>query len=83
MFKSVEPTEKQKAARLAMIEALKSFDLPPMEMLAVMAYTTGQLIAMQDQRKVTPDMAMELVATNIEAGNAHAIAGLLDTKGSG
>lgn len=44
------------------------------EMLAVASYTVGQMVAMMDQRKFTPDAVMELVAKNIEAGNAQAIA---------
>lgn len=46
------------------------------EMLAVAARLVGMLIAMQDQRRMTGDMAMELVAKNIEGGNAHAITGI-------
>ena len=33
----------------------------------------AKLVAMQDARKWTPEAAMELVAKNIELGNAHAI----------
>lgn len=56
--------------------------LTPEEMLACAAHLTGVLIALQDQRKVTPGMAMELVAQNIEAGNKEAIDGVMDTKGN-
>ena len=48
-------------------------EMPPEELLAVAAYTVGQLIALQDQRTTTPDMAMEIVARNIELGNSEAI----------
>lgn len=44
------------------------------EMMALAAYTTGQIMAMQDARKWSPALAMEVVAKNIEAGNAQAIA---------
>lgn len=44
------------------------------EMLALAAYTTGQIMAMQDARKWTPALAMEIISKNIEAGNAQAIA---------
>ena len=44
------------------------------EMMALAAYTTGQIMAMQDARKWTGDTAREVVAANIEAGNAQAIA---------
>lgn len=39
------------------------------EMLAVFAYALGQTVALQDQRTMTPDMALELISKNIEAGN--------------
>jgi hypothetical protein len=52
------------------------------EILAIAAYTLGQLIALQDQRAVTPAMAMEIVASNIEAGNGHVIEGLLEPGGT-
>lgn len=52
------------------------------EMLALASHLVGQLVALQDQRTVTPEMAMKLVADNIEQGNQEAIDGLLDTKGS-
>lgn len=42
-------------------------------MLALAAYTVGQIMAMQDARKWTPGLAMEVVAKNIEAGNQQAI----------
>ena len=44
------------------------------EMMALAAYTTGQIMAMQDARKWSPSQAMDVVAKNIEAGNAQAIA---------
>lgn len=42
-------------------------------MMALAAYTVGQILAMQDARKYTPGLAMEIVAKNIEAGNMQAI----------
>jgi hypothetical protein len=52
------------------------------EMLAVAANLVGKLIALQDQRTMTPDRAMAIVARNIEIGNAQAIETVMDTKGS-
>lgn len=40
--------------------------LSALELLAVAANMLGKLVALQDQRKVTPSMAMEVVAQNIE-----------------
>ena len=56
--------------------------LNAMEMLAVTAHLVGVLIAVQDQKKVTRDMALELVARNIEAGNAEAFESLHKTEGT-
>lgn len=53
-----------------------------LEILAIAAYTVGQLVALQDQRTVTPAMAMEIVANNIEAGNLHVVEGIMDAGGS-
>jgi len=47
--------------------------LSAMEMLALAAHLVGQLIAMQDQRSLTPAMALKLVSDNIEQGNREAI----------
>jgi hypothetical protein len=52
------------------------------EMLALSAHLTGQIIALQDQRSMSPDRAMEIVAQNIEQGNKEVITGILDSKGS-
>lgn len=43
--------------------------LSAIEMLAVAANMLGKMIAMQDQRSVTPATAMKIVADNIEHGN--------------
>jgi hypothetical protein len=46
--------------------------LEGIEMLALSAHLTGMLIAAQDRTRVTPEMAVEIVAANIEIGNAEA-----------
>jgi len=51
------------------------------ELLAVLSHLVGQLVALQDQRVVTPEAAMELVSSNIEQGNAEVIARLLNEAG--
>jgi hypothetical protein len=43
----------------------------------------GQLCALQDQRKFTGQMLMDLVATNIEQGNASVIEGLMNAAPGG
>lgn len=73
-MKSKAPTKEQIAFRDEMVATLRKHShLRPDEMLAVAAYFVGQLLALQDQRKMTPSMGLELVGANIEAGNAQAI----------
>lgn len=57
--------------------------LTSLELLAVAANMLGKLIALQDQRVVTPAMAMEVVAQNIEHGNQQVLEQLSQTKGDG
>lgn len=57
--------------------------LNAMEMLAIAANMLGKLIAMQDQRKITPAQAMELVARNIETGNKQVIDQLANSAPAG
>lgn len=82
-MKGVTPTPEMEAARLAMIAAVKPYAdaLGATGMLACAAYTVGQLIALQDQRSVTPAMAIDLVQANIEAGNQHAMAEVMAAGG--
>lgn len=56
--------------------------LSAMQMLAVASQFVGNLIALQDQQKVTATMALDLVEQNIQIGNAGAIEDLLNTRGS-
>ena len=82
-MKSVPPTPEMKAARDAMLAAVKPYAdaIGGDGMLAVAAYTVGQLIALQDQRRVTPAMALKLVSDNIEAGNQQAMAEVASAGG--
>lgn len=75
-LKTSLPTADHQAMRNELIEVMRKYGgkLRSDEVLALAAYTVGQLLALQDQRTMTPAMAMELVASNIEAGNQHAIA---------
>jgi hypothetical protein len=47
--------------------------LTALELLAIAANMVGKLIAMQDQRKITPDQALQMVGQNIEMGNQQVI----------
>ena len=78
-MKSTDPTAPQVAFRHALLDVMKQHgaELDACELLAVAAHLVGQLIAMQDQRTMTPAQAMELVGANIERGNREAIENLL------
>lgn len=55
--------------------------LTALEMLAVAANLVGKLVAMQDQRTITPQLAMETVALNLDAGNRDVLDQLSKTAG--
>ena len=57
--------------------------LDALEMLAVASNMLGKMVAMQDQRTVTPEKAMEVVAKNIEYGNQQVLEQLSKTAGRG
>lgn len=78
-----EPTAQHRAFRDDAIELLKKHGahLDATEMLALAAHLTGQIIAMQDQRKVTREVALQIVGQNIEVGNAEVIRGLSQSGG--
>lgn len=80
----VEPHGKHRAFRDDLIAVLRKHGdaLSAEEMLALAAHLVGQLIALQDQRSMTPDRAMTIVAMNIEQGNGEALAGVLRSEGS-
>lgn len=80
-------TPRLKQAYKDMAEAMKApadkHSLTSEEVLALLAYMVGTTIALQDQRTITPEMAMDLVIANLTAGNKHAVDDLLNkTAGS-
>lgn len=83
-MKKIAPSQADKALH-ADIAALCKRHLTPDtadRVLAVAAQFVGQVLAMQDQRKLTSDMAMQIVIENIQAGNRHALEEIQNTKGS-
>lgn len=74
-MKTKAPTVDHKRFRNDLIAVMNKHAgaLDASDMLALAAYTTGQIMAMQDARKWTSALAMEVVAKNIEAGNLQAI----------
>jgi hypothetical protein len=55
--------------------------LSKIEVLAIAANMVGKLVAMQDQRAVSVDLAMETVARNLERGNQDVLEWLRSAKG--
>lgn len=87
VFKTVEPNDQSRAFMAELKDALKSVvdkhpEIDGQMMLAVASQLVGNLIALQDQRLVTAGIVMEMVARNIEMGNAEAVAGVMASKGS-
>ena len=70
-MKSRPPSAAVAAARAEVLEVLRRHQpLEPIEMVAVLAETLGQMLALLDQRQFTPAQAMQVVEKNLVAGNA-------------
>lgn len=52
------------------------------ELLAIAANMIGKLVALQDQRQMTPEMAMQIVSQNLELGNRQVLEQLNRSKGN-
>lgn len=83
-MKSMKPGKPDEAFRTDMLKVLDKHAgaLPQDRILALCAYTLGQIIALQDQRKYTSEMVMQMVSANIQAGNQHAIEQVASAGGS-
>lgn len=57
-------------------------EVTALEVLAIAANMVGKLIALQDQRVTTPDVAMGIVIKNLELGNQQVLAQVLASKGN-
>lgn len=57
-------------------------DMTALELLAIAANMVGKIIALQDQRTTTPEMALKVVGENIELGNKQALHEVSRPKGS-
>lgn len=51
------------------------------ELLALLSHTVGACLAMQDQRRMSPEEGLKLISKNIEAGNREVIGELATSKG--
>lgn len=47
------------------------------DLLAISANAVGKILAMQDQRTMTPERGMKIIARNIESGNAQMLSEVL------
>lgn len=56
--------------------------LSALELLAVASNMIGKLIAMQDQRTVTRDKALDVLIKNLELGNVQVLDQLKGSKGA-
>lgn len=56
--------------------------LSGIELLAIAANMLGKLAALQDQRTVSPALAMEIIAKNLEHGNQQVIERLGKSAGT-
>lgn len=85
MMKKLVPNEKHKKFRKCLEGAIAmgAKDLPAEEILAITSHFVGQLIALQDKRKYSSEMVMELVHENIVQGNSESVNSLLLAKPQG
>ena len=67
---------------LTALVAKHASKLSSLEILAIASNMVGKILALQDQRTVTPALALEVVQKNIEKGNQQAVAELSQTKGN-
>jgi hypothetical protein len=82
--RTVAATAEHEAAYQDLCATLKRHEqLKPEVMLAIASNFVGKLMAMQDQRTMTPARAIEIVRANIEAGNKQAVDELMGSKGNG
>ncbi|ESY05349.1 MULTISPECIES: hypothetical protein [unclassified Mesorhizobium] len=81
--KFMDASRQHEDLRNGFIAAIREIapDMPADEILAVVCVFVGQLVALQDQRRFSRESVMELVASNIEAGNRVVIDDLLKARG--
>ena len=56
--------------------------LTSQEVLALAAHACGQIIALQDQRTMTREAALQIVTANIEQGNKEVLDNLGNSEGA-
>ncbi len=83
MGKRVIAREDYMVAYDDMVKLLKkhAHKMSSLEMLAVAANMNGKLLAMQDQRSISPAEALKCIGENIEIGNNEAVKALQKSQG--
>lgn len=74
-MRSIAPTAAHLAFRASLEAAIAEHcaHVNAVEMLALVSHMLGQIVAAQDQRTMTNDMAMEIVVANLQRGNSEAV----------
>lgn len=80
--KGMQPNEEDQAFLKALKDQMPE-DMPVQRILAITSQFVGQLVALQDQTKVTVDMAMQIVQENIVIGNQAMQLTLMNPEGEG
>jgi len=82
-MKIFTPTAADQALHLDICALINRHLTPdtPDRFLAIAAQVVGQALALQDQRKMTKEMAFEIILTNIEMGNQAVISQLMNSTG--
>lgn len=81
--KDTKPDHKIAYSEITALLARHADKMSAMEILAIASNLVGKLLAMQDQRTMTPQAGLEMIMRNIELGNQEAIAELMNTPTSG
>lgn len=83
-FKRIETKPEHEVAYQDLVQLVRKHadKLTAAELLAIAANILGKLMAMQDQRTMTPNRAMEIVAENIECGNKQVLDDLTKSRGN-
>ncbi len=83
--KSITATAADEAFRLDAMAMLQRHMTPDTKerLLAVAAQLCGQLLAMQDQRTMTPQMGVDLIWLNVQVGNHQVIGKLANAETMG
>lgn len=72
----LKTTPEHEKLGLALTEAMRPFEvagMPHIEIIAVMCVRVGQMLAYLEPSQYKPNDVMEMIARNIELGNAAAV----------